>query len=78
MLMDSQLAPADPATPLDRTPDRGAAHTIADGLACLRVGIVNVFFAGAPDAGDRGWVLVDAGLPGSAGRIRRAAAAYYG
>ncbi|HYD51569.1 MAG TPA: MBL fold metallo-hydrolase [Gemmatimonadaceae bacterium] len=76
--MDSQLAHVDPATPFDRARDQGAASTIAEGLACLRVGIVNVFFVGARDAGDRGWVLVDAGLHGSAGRIRRAAEARFG
>lgn len=54
------------------------AVEIARDLACLRVGIVNVFLVGEPDAGDRSWVLVDAGLHGSAGRIRRAAEARFG
>ena len=35
-------------------------------------------FLGHPDAGDRGWVLVDAGLPGFAGTIARAAEARFG
>jgi glyoxylase-like metal-dependent hydrolase (beta-lactamase superfamily II) len=76
--MDNQLAQVDPASPLDIDAATGPATTIAGGLACLRVGIVNVFFAGARDCGDRGWVLIDAGLHGSAGRIRRAAATYFG
>jgi glyoxylase-like metal-dependent hydrolase (beta-lactamase superfamily II) len=56
----------------------GEAREIAPGLALLRDRIVNLYLAGAPDAGDRGWVLVDAGLAGSAGRIARAAAARFG
>ena len=47
-------------------------------LVCLRTGIVNVYFYGLPGAGDRGWVLIDAGLHGFAGRIRRAAAERFG
>jgi glyoxylase-like metal-dependent hydrolase (beta-lactamase superfamily II) len=40
---------------------------VSTGVVGLRIFFVNVFAL----AGDRGWVLVDAGLPGSAGRIRR-------
>ncbi len=58
--------------------DHGAPIQIADDLAWLRCGIVNVVFLGHPDAGDRGWVLVDAGLPGFAGTIARAAEARFG
>lgn len=65
--------------------DAIAGHPAPDGtvevapdVACLRVGIVNVAFIGHPDAGDRGWVLVDAGLPGSAEKIRAAAARRFG
>lgn len=42
----------------------------------LRIAFVNVFFIGAP--GTDAWVLVDAGLHGSAGRIIRAAERLYG
>src|SRR5690606_8121003 len=42
----------------------------------LRIAIVNVYFIGA--RGGDGWVLVDAGLHGSAGRIVRAAERLYG
>lgn len=56
----------------------GPATEIARDLACLRIVIVNVFLYGAPGAGDRGWVLIDAGLRGSAGRIRAAAADRFG
>ncbi len=51
---------------------------VAPDLAYRRLGIVNVVFVGPPGAGDRGWVLVDAGLRGTAGLIRRAAAGRFG
>ena len=51
---------------------------VADSLVSLRTGIVNVLLSGPPGAGDRGWVLVDAGLPGSAGAIREAAERRFG
>jgi glyoxylase-like metal-dependent hydrolase (beta-lactamase superfamily II) len=65
------------------TPELDAArgdHTqeVAPDLAYRRLGIVNVVFWGRPGAGDRGWVLVDAGLFGTAGLIRQAAAARFG
>ena len=46
----------------------GASGTIpvAPDLAYLRIAIVNVLFFGPRDAGERGWVLIDAGIPGSA------------
>ena len=55
-----------------------APRQIAPDLAYLRTAIVNVFFYGPPGAGDRGWVLIDAGIPGSASRIADAAAARFG
>jgi glyoxylase-like metal-dependent hydrolase (beta-lactamase superfamily II) len=48
----------------------------AEDLAYLRTGIVNVFFAGT--AGDRNWVLIDAGIPGWADSIADAAARRFG
>ena len=51
---------------------------VADSLVSLRTGVVNVLLSGPPGAGDRGWVLVDAGLPGSADAIRDAAARRFG
>jgi glyoxylase-like metal-dependent hydrolase (beta-lactamase superfamily II) len=51
---------------------------IAPDLGYLRTAIVNVYFFGARDAGDRKWVLVDAGMPGFAGSIARGAARRFG
>lgn len=56
----------------------GAAQEIARGVAYLRDRIVNVFLVGDPRVADQGWVLVDAGLHGSADRIQRAADERFG
>jgi glyoxylase-like metal-dependent hydrolase (beta-lactamase superfamily II) len=47
-------------------------------IARLRVVMVNVYFVGDPSSSDWSWVLVDAGLPRSAGPIKRAAAERFG
>jgi glyoxylase-like metal-dependent hydrolase (beta-lactamase superfamily II) len=56
------------------------SESVSPDLGCLRIVMVNVYLYGAPNAGDRGWVLIDAGLPGpgSAERILEAAAERYG
>lgn len=69
--------PLDPAGRADE-PAEGGLHAVAPDVAYLRLAIVNVVFVGPPGAGDRGFVLIDAGLPGSAGTIERAAAARFG
>ena len=51
---------------------------VAPGLAYLRDRIVNVAFIGSSDGHDGPWVLVDAGLAGSASRIVRAAESLFG
>jgi glyoxylase-like metal-dependent hydrolase (beta-lactamase superfamily II) len=50
-------------------------HNLLPDLAYQRLAIVNVIFIGEPGAD---WVLVDAGIPGMAGRITAAAEARYG
>ena len=59
-----------------------APHDVATGVvsdvAYLRTAIVNVVFLGEPGAGDREWVLVDAGMPGYADRIAHAAERRFG
>jgi glyoxylase-like metal-dependent hydrolase (beta-lactamase superfamily II) len=57
------------------TTDEDGVHELLPDLAWQRLAIVNVVFVGRP--GGR-WVLVDAGLPGSAGAIRGAAARRFG
>jgi glyoxylase-like metal-dependent hydrolase (beta-lactamase superfamily II) len=58
-------------------PDDGT-HEIAPDLAYRRLAMVNVVFFGAPHAGDRGWVLIDTGVPGLGGLIESAAAERFG
>lgn len=47
-------------------------------LAYLRLAIVNVVLHGPPGAGDRGWVLIDAGVAQSGEAIAQGAAARFG
>jgi glyoxylase-like metal-dependent hydrolase (beta-lactamase superfamily II) len=54
------------------------ANELTSDLSYLRVLMVNVYFYGRADAGDRRWVLIDAGLPGSAPLISQAAAQRFG
>ena len=51
---------------------------ITSDVGYLRTAIVNLFYFGTPGAGDRNWVLVDAGMPGYGGAIRRAAERRFG
>src|SRR4051812_33346814 len=53
-------------------------HEVTPDLAYKRLVIVNVVYFGASHAGDGKWVLIDAGLPGTAGTIKRAAVARFG
>jgi glyoxylase-like metal-dependent hydrolase (beta-lactamase superfamily II) len=56
----------------------GATFDVAHDVAGLRTWIVNLFFIGDPTEAGAGWVLVDAGMPLSASRIRSAAEARFG
>jgi glyoxylase-like metal-dependent hydrolase (beta-lactamase superfamily II) len=47
-------------------------------LAYVRTAIVNVYLFGTPRTGEDGWVLIDAGMPGYAGSIARAAEDRFG
>ena len=54
--------------------DTVSLNPITTGLVGLRILFVNVFAI----ASDAGWTLIDAGLRGSAGRIKQWAAAHFG
>ena len=56
----------------------GQAHEVAPDIAYLRTGIVNVVFLGNPAAGDRNWVLVDTGIPGTGSLTRGVATERFG
>jgi glyoxylase-like metal-dependent hydrolase (beta-lactamase superfamily II) len=51
---------------------------VAPDVVGLKHLIVNMYFVGPPNAGDRGWVLVDAGFSFSADRIERTARERFG
>ncbi len=65
-------------TSLTVTQKRGSLLEVTSDVACLQDRIVNLYFFGEPNAGDGGWTLVDTGLFGAAGRIRRAVAERFG
>lgn len=78
----AQQIPVDPQARADdprRDAERDdATHAIADDVAYQRHVLVNVVFVGAPGAGDRGWVLIDAGVMGAKRGIQAAARARFG
>ena len=79
--MAEQIPVSEEAAALDPALDAARddhTHELAPDLAYRRLGIVNVVFLGFPGAGDRNWVLIDAGLPRTGGFIRSAAAARFG
>jgi glyoxylase-like metal-dependent hydrolase (beta-lactamase superfamily II) len=51
-------------------------YQVAPGITGLKIVFVNVYLASDPDSNS--WVLIDAGLKGSAGRIKKAAEAQFG
>jgi glyoxylase-like metal-dependent hydrolase (beta-lactamase superfamily II) len=73
----AQQIPVDPAALAPDVYDDNV-HIVADDISYKRLAIVNVVFLGPKDAGDRGWVLVDAAVKGAAGAIRRAAEKRFG
>lgn len=54
----------------------GPTTTVANDIAYQRLGIVNVVYLGEPGTAD--WVLVDAGIPGTARFIRKAVGERFG
>ncbi len=62
----------------EQTDPHDGTHEIRPDIAYCRLTMVNVVLFGAPGAGDRNWVLVDAGVIGSRGFIERAGAARFG
>ena len=51
---------------------------IVPGLSVLRDVFANLYYAFPPDQPQGPWVLIDAGLPGSAGKIKKQAEALFG
>jgi glyoxylase-like metal-dependent hydrolase (beta-lactamase superfamily II) len=74
----SQQIPLDASSRADADTRDDAVHGIAPDIAYRRLAIVNVILLGHPSAGDRQWVLVDAGLFGTKALIKSAAAQRFG
>jgi len=73
--------PLDPEARADMPTEktRGSrTRSVGPDLALKRLALVNVVFFGLPGAADRQWVLIDAGISGTAGMIRKAAAQRFG
>lgn len=68
--------PAEAIAEMDHPED--GTHEIAPDLAYRRLAMVNVIFYGRPNCGDRGWVLIDTGVPGLGGLIKSAAEDRFG
>ena len=75
--MNDQIALDPKAIVEDASRDQPAREVLSD-IAMRRLAIVNVALIGPRAAGDRGWVLIDAGLPGTAGLIAGAAEQRFG
>lgn len=73
-----QQVPLTPEAVADLDHPEDGTNEIAPDLAYRRLALVNVVFFGVPGAGDRQWVLIDAGVPGLTGRITRAAEERFG
>lgn len=73
----SQQVPVDPSARADDHQD-GKLYIVAPDLSYQRLAIVNVLFYGPPNAGDREWVLIDAGISGMASQIVEAAEQRFG
>lgn len=72
----TKQVPVDASARADHEDD--GLHVVHDDVAYQRLVLVNVVFLGRADAGDRAWVLVDAGVAGAAGTIRKAAERRFG
>ena len=75
--MVQQIPVPDEVTITEGGADDGTIDVRPD-VAYRRLLLVNVAFVGEPGAGDRGWVLVDAGIIGAKSFIKSAADARFG
>lgn len=73
--MDSQIPLSDAAVAPDLNDFEHSQEVTAD-VACQRLSLVNVAYIGRPETHE--WVLIDAGIIGSAEAIRKAAAERFG
>lgn len=76
MIMQQQIAVSKDAIAPFQT--QGRLHIVAPDLAVLKLSIVNAIFCGLKRAGERRWILVDAGLGTGTGSIRQTAGDRFG
>ena len=77
--MDERRIPLDETMRADDPHAEGHTHEVLPDVAYRRIVFVNLLFVGLPTAGDRGWVLVDAGVTSaSESKIRHAAEERFG
>ena len=69
----TQQIPLDASARVAERETHDGTHEVAPDLAYRRLVMVNVVFVGRPGAGDRNWVLVDAGVLGTKALIKGAA-----
>src|SRR5215203_3063390 len=75
--MSGKQVPVNPQAVAGPANEHGL-HEIAPDLAYQRLMLVNVVYVGLPGAGDRQWILIDAGIPGSSNSIHHAATERFG
>jgi len=73
----TQQIPLDASSVIGTDTGDGVIEVRPD-VAYLRLTLVNVVFIGPAGAGDRGWVMIDTGLPDTAATIMAAAAHRFG
>ncbi|WP_152045739.1 MBL fold metallo-hydrolase [Aureimonas psammosilenae] len=79
--MAEQIPMPESSLAMDEILDEARAddtHEVVSDVAWRRLGIVNVVFVGAAGSGDRNWVLIDAGIPGTRSLIEAAAEKRFG
>ncbi len=74
----AQQIPLDSDAVAGHAADHGRTTEIATDVAYRRLLMVNVIFIGRPGAGDRNWVLIDTGVPGTGPLIVSAAGERFG
>lgn len=74
----AQQIPVDSAEAVTAPANGDGTYAVTGELAYQRHVIVNVVFWGRPGAGDREWVLIDAGVMGSRSAIKAAAETRFG
>ncbi len=77
-----QQVPLNPDARADNPQDDEArhdgVHEVTPDVAYKRLAMVNIAYYGLPNAGDQQWVLIDTGLPGTAGQIAKSAEERFG